>query len=411
MPLNARRRRAARLRRSAGIAIAAILAVYLPLTLLAPIPTLAATAVGHTDPRPAAAALAWPAYGESAVGAVGYPGVLATSGSRDARPIASISKIITSLVVLEAKPLANDEAGPTIRFTSADAALVGTYQRMNGETAPMTAGASMSERELMSVALVVSANNYAAVLADWAYGSRAAFVAAATAWLAAHGLAHTTMLEPTGLNPGNRSTADDLVALGKLALANPVIAGIVSTPSLTVPGIGTIANSNKLLGHDGVDGIKTGTLTGSGACLLFAAEYSIGGKKITVVGAVLGGVDHAALDVDVRSLLRSVKAGFHDVALTSRGEAFATYSTPWKQEARAVATTAASIVVWGDPAIASAVAAKSIRLSAKGAPVGEVTFTVDDQKISVPLALDHGIQDPGAWWRLTNPMTLPSRSG
>lgn len=405
-----RRRRTGITGGTIGIAIVAAVAIYLPLTLLAPLSTVSATPAAITDPTPAPVAFAWPAHGASAVEAVGYPQSLAVNGSTDALPIASISKIITSLVVLEAKPLALDEAGPTITFSAADAALVKKYQSVNGKTVPMVAGASMSERDLLGVALLASANNYAAVLADWAYGSDGAFVTAAKAWLASHGLAHTTLLEPTGLNPGNRSTTTDLVSIGKLALGSPVVARIVSTPSLTVPGVGTVNNGNALLGHDGVEGIKTGTLDQAGACLLFAAEFLVGGTTITVVGAVLGGVDHPAVNADVRALLASVKAGFHDVKLTSRGESFATYSTPWKQKARAVALRAASIVVWSNPKVASSVVTKSVYLARKGSPAGQVVFTVGDQKVSVPLEFDRGLQDPGAWWRLTNPGTLLAAS-
>jgi D-alanyl-D-alanine carboxypeptidase (penicillin-binding protein 5/6) len=395
---------------SLGAAVATAVALYLPLTLLAPISTVAATAVAYTDPAPAPATIAWPANGASAVAAVGYPEVAATNGSTAALPIASISKIITSLVVLEAKPLALEAPGPTITVSAADAALVGTYQSVGGKTVPMAAGAALSERDLMTVALVASANNYAAVLADWAFGSQAAFATAAKAWLLAHGFGQTTIVEPTGMSPANVSTATELVAIGQLALANHVVARIVSTPSFTLPGVGILTNSNALLGHDGVEGIKTGTLNEAGACLLFAAHYSIGGTTITVVGAVLGALDHKTLNADVRAMLASVKAGFHEVRLASKGEPFASYATPWKQKARAIATKAASIVVWSNPRVSSEIAARNLALPSKGAAAGRVTFTVGDQKIRVPLALDRGFQDPGVWWRLTNPGTLMTAS-
>lgn len=392
------------------MAVVTAVALYLPLTLLAPISTVAATAVAYTDPAPAAATIAWPAHGASAIGAVGYPGVRATNGSTAAHPIASISKIVTSLVVLEAKPIALDQPGPMVTFTAADAALVRKYQSMGGMTEPMRAGASLSERDLMSVALVASANNYAAVLANWAFGSETAFASAAKAWLLAHGFGHTTIVEPTGMSPSNASTATDLVAIGQLALANPVVSRIVSSQSFTLPGVGVLKNSNSLLGHDGVEGIKTGTLDQAGACLLFAAHFSIGGKTITVVGAVLGAVNHKALNTDVRAMLASVKAGFHEVKLAARGEPFATYATPWKQKASAVATKAASIVVWSNPRVNSVISTRNVSLPNKGAVTGRVTFTIGDQTVTVPLALDHGFQDPGAWWRLTNPGTLMTAS-
>ena len=102
-------------------------------------------------------------------------------------------------------------AGPDITFDAADAALYDSYRAQQGTVKPVHAGLVLSQLQLMQVVLVSSANNYADSLARWAFGSRAAFLAATKAWLAAHSLTGTTLLEPTGMNPGNTSTASDLV--------------------------------------------------------------------------------------------------------------------------------------------------------------------------------------------------------
>ena len=125
--------------------------------------------------------------------------MLASSGTGEALPIASISKIVTALVVLDAKPLAAGESGPAITFTDADAALYGKYLRVNGKVELISAGVVMSQREALEVVLVSSANNYAESLVVWAFGSQDAFVTAATAWLSVNGLTDTTLLEPTGM--------------------------------------------------------------------------------------------------------------------------------------------------------------------------------------------------------------------
>lgn len=393
-----------------ALAIVAVIvitvAVYVPLTLLAPFTSATATPAVIATPTAAPAALTWPGYGGGAITAIGYPTSMTTGGSTAPIPIASISKIITSLVVLDKKPLTGDDAGPTITFDSSDVALVGKYIKMNGETKPMVVGQKISERDLLSVALIASANNYADALAVWAYGSDAAFVSATKTWLAAHNLAGTTLVEPTGLNPANTSTASDLVAIGQLALANPVIASIVSTKTFTLAPVGTITNSNKLLGSLGVDGIKTGTLDNVGSDLLFSADYTIHGTKITVVGAILGAPDHPTLNASVRLLLANVKAGFHNLKLVTAGQKFASYRSEWATTANAVASKSASVLVWSNPAVTATTTAKAVTFAPSGTRVGKVTFVVGPKVIAVPLVLDRALVDPGGWWKITNPSTI-----
>ena len=386
-------------------AILSVLAVYLPFTLLAPLAPTSAQLLPFTTPDRTAAVAMLPGYGASAVGAIGYPEAFATAGSTEPLPIASISKIVTSLVVLEAKPLLPGDSGPTITFTVRDAALRAKYVALNGETKPLTAGTTISQLDLMRVTLVASANNYADALSGWAFGSRAAFEIAVTAWLSSHGLDHTTIVEPTGINPGNVSTATDLVEIGKLALANPVVASIVSTESMTVAGVGSFANTNTLLGRLGVEGIKTGTLNGS-SNLLFAATFRYGSHAVTVVGAVVGAIDHRAVDATVTTLLAGMKAGFHEITLAKKGEPFANFTTAWSQSARAVSSRAASVLVWSNTPVTAVISATPARAGETRPSIGSVTFTVGSQSLIVPLTLDHRLVDPGPWWRLSNPTKL-----
>jgi D-alanyl-D-alanine carboxypeptidase (penicillin-binding protein 5/6) len=381
------------------------LGLYLPLTLLAPLAPTVAHVLPFANPPRQAAAVALPPYGASAIGAIGYPEVLATAGSAEPLPIASISKIITSLVVLGAKPIAPGSSGPTITFTAADAALTAKYVALDGETKPLKAGSTISELDLMRVALVASANNYADAMAGWAFGTHAAFQSAVDTWLAANGLHHTTIVEPTGIDPRNASTATDLVQIGKLALANPVISSIVSTRTMTLAGVGTLDNTNTLLGRQGVEGIKTGTLNGA-SNLLFAAQYAYGSHTITVIGAVIGGSDHKSVDGSVSALLAGVKAGFHEVTLATRGETFASFTTPWAGRARAVSTRTASVLVWSNTPVTAVVSTEPVGLAPTDTAVGRVTFRAGSQTLSVPLSLDRALADPGVWWRLGHPADL-----
>lgn len=389
-----------------GLAVVLATAFYLPTTLLAPLASVSADVLPYTAPVEAAADISWPNYGASAIGAVGVDGVLASSGSDKALPIASLSKVITTLVVLEEKPLGVDEEGPTIDFTARDVAIYNAYVAENGKVEPVRAGMALSQHQVMELTLVASANNYAQGLVNWAFGSEKAYVKAANTWLAKNGMDDTSMSDSTGMSPKNVATAADLVTLGKLALADPVVSKIIATKTITIPDIGEVENTNDLLGIDGIDGIKTGTLDEAGACLLFAADYEIGDETVTVVGVVLGGEDHPSLDKHIRKLLKGVVKGFHEVELVKAGTSFASYTTSWGETADVVAAEDQSVVVWSDTPISLLVETDPVALSAAGTDVGSLSFAVGDEKISVPLELKTALSDPGAWWRLTNPAAL-----
>ncbi|MBN9240989.1 MAG: D-alanyl-D-alanine carboxypeptidase [Leifsonia sp.] len=381
-------------------------AFYLPLTLLAPLRSVAPVVETYTPPAAVQPAVTFPSYGASGVGAVGYPGVLASAGSTDALPIASISKIITALVVLDQHPITLDDPGPDITFGDVDQGFYDAQLADGGSVGEMYVGLTLSQRDVMNVMLIESANNYAETLATWAYGSESAFVDAATAWLGKVGLASTSIVEPTGVSPDNRSTVADLVELGKLALANPVVAQIVATQSIDIPNLGPIESSNKLLGIDGVDGIKTGTLDEAGSCLLFAQDHTVGSTTVTIVGVVLGGPDHDTIDAAIQSLLAEVDAGFTEVTLATKGQEFAHYETAWGDAATAVAAQDASVAVWSATPVTAAVDVHDVTLATAGADVGSLTFTVGTRTVTVPLTLSATIDDPGPWWRLTNPAEL-----
>ncbi|MET4780297.1 D-alanyl-D-alanine carboxypeptidase [Glaciihabitans sp. UYNi722] len=410
MPVNRRQK----IRRISAIVAGSIvivaLGIYLPLTLLAPLNPAQAEVSGYSSPTRVAASLSWPGYGASAISAVGFPETLASNGTAGPLPIASISKIVTVLVALEAKPLAVGEPGPTVTFSAADSTLFAKYTAMNGTAKPMKTGSTLSELDLLRVVLVASANNYADALATWAYGNQPAFLDATRTWLSAHGMNHTTIVEPTGINPQNTSTATDLLILGKLALDNPVLSTIVSTKTVSVPGVGDFHNTNGLLGRDGVDGIKSGTLEDFGTSLLFAADYRVGGTEVRLIGAVIGASDHDALYGAVKSLLSTVKSGFSEITLAKKGQVFASYSTPWEHVVKAVAQKDVSTVVWSDtPVTVKIEPTTEVGLVRKGGSAGSVTFTAGEATVTVPLVLNHSITDPGPWWRLFNPAPLLTR--
>jgi D-alanyl-D-alanine carboxypeptidase (penicillin-binding protein 5/6) len=255
--------------------------------------------------------------------------------------------------------------------------------------------------------LIISASNYAEAVSTWAFGSQSAFVRATRDWLAANGLTATTMVEPTGIDPRNTSTPTDLIALARIAMANPVVAQIAGMTSLNVPNIPPALNTNTLLGIEGITGLKTGTLEESGSNLLFTATMDVGTpESLRVIGVILGSFSSDSVKLDVRALLGSIRDGFHTVILGEKGQEIGTYSTLWGESARIVLGADASVLTWSDAGVEATFTATPLTTGTDGDAVGTVTWTVGDSVITAPLILDGTIEPPDAWWRLTHPFDL-----
>jgi D-alanyl-D-alanine carboxypeptidase (penicillin-binding protein 5/6) len=386
-----------------ALAVVAAAVVYFTSAVVAPLPQTALTADKVAALAEPAAQLSWPSFGGSAITVENYPGVTIANGSSASVPIASMTKTITALVVPQKKPIASGTDGPDITFTKADVAYLDEVQAEGGSWAPVVAGSTMTEKQALESMLLPSANNYAMSLASWAYGSIPAFVTAANAWLAQHGLTGTHLVDASGFDPGSVSDPADLISIGKMVLADPVLSAIVDTKETTVPGAGTLKNTNALLGVDGIDGIKTGNTTQAGYCLMFASHVKVGSTSLEVVGAVLGASDHAQLWAAVKSLLTSVKAGFHEVTVVKPGQSFGTYTTVWGSTSDLVADETKKELVWSDTPVDVHVSARPVVVGLAGEEVGRVTYTLNGTTETVPLKLSSAIAGPGLGWRLEHP--------
>lgn len=420
-PMDPEIRRKRRIRRLviAAVVIAIVLASgggYVGWALTAPVPDPAVTTRAPEVPVPPAAAIALPAEGSSALtvaGADAYLGAEAsgtwlTSGTGEPRPMASLTKLITALVVLDAHPLSSaDDPGPAITFDKADHDLYDEYYVLGATIAAMPTGTTMSQRDAIATMLIPSASNYAEAVSTWAFGSQSRFLGAARDWLTANNLTSTTIVEPTGISSGNTSTPTDLLAIGRLAAANPAIAKIVATPTLSVPGPGFMVNTNALLGSDGITGLKTGNLGENSYNLLYSASLEVGaGEPLSVLGVVLGGSSRQAVNTSVLRTLSSIRGGFHEIPLATRGQEVGTYSTPWGDEARMVIAEDASVFTWSDTPIAVEMTSTAPAAYEDGRVVGSITWSAGPNTTTVPIEVEGEIDPPTAWWRLTNPSHL-----
>jgi serine-type D-Ala-D-Ala carboxypeptidase (penicillin-binding protein 5/6) len=228
----------------------------------------------------------WPADGQAAV-RIGRSQIQA-GPNQHAAPIASVAKVMTAYLVLRDHPLGLGQHGPTIRLSDADVADTDRRRRQEESVVSIAAGEQLTELQALQALLLPSANNIAAVLARWDAGSTDRFVARMNATARSLGMTHTRYTDPSGYDEATVSTAADQVRLVDRAMRLPVFASIVGTPSATLPVAGTVHNTNRLLGHDGFVGVKTGSTGAAGGCFAFRAIRWIDGKRTTITGVVLG---------------------------------------------------------------------------------------------------------------------------
>ncbi len=230
---------------------------------------------------------AWPAEGEAAVAVEGL-GSVGASGGQKPVPIASVAKVMTAYLTLKQHPLAPGEEGFAIHIGKADVADLKARIALDQSVVNVRAGEVLSERQALEALLLPSANNVAALLAVHEAGSIGAFVGEMNETAAELGMGATHYTDPSGFDEGTVSTAADQLKLARQAMADPTFAEIVALPSAVLPVAGLVPNYNELVGHEGFVGIKTGSDEAAGGCLLFAKEIEVGGRTLTVLGAVFG---------------------------------------------------------------------------------------------------------------------------
>jgi D-alanyl-D-alanine carboxypeptidase (penicillin-binding protein 5/6) len=214
------------------------------------------------------------------------------------RPIASITKVMTALVVIQAGGLNQEIAVPK--------AVTGYVAKWAANAAGLIPGQKFTADELLHIMLVLSAADAAYTLAS-AYGpGLPAFIVKMNAEAARLGLAHTHFTTPDGLpyptETATYSTAAELVRLGEVAMDYPDFRSIVGLRIYNLPkakdhkAVSVSSDNAFLTSYPGAVGIKTGYTDAAGHTLLFEAVR--GGRVLIgdVLGSPLSGFAAAAQD-------------------------------------------------------------------------------------------------------------------
>ena len=211
----------------------------------------------------------------------------------DRRAVASTTKLMTALVALDHLDLHR-------RYT------LPPYFPAAGESvAGLTGGERMTFADLLRAMMLPSANDAAHDVAILTSGSVSRFVALMNARARKLGLHETHFTTPVGLDdPGNYSSARDLVYMALLLRQNPFVREIVSQPRAILHSGArerVVVNRNDLVAkYPFVDGVKTGHTIDAGYVLVGSATRN----GVSVVSSVLGAPSIASRDADSLALLR-----------------------------------------------------------------------------------------------------------
>ncbi|GAB3644767.1 D-alanyl-D-alanine carboxypeptidase family protein [Ramlibacter alkalitolerans] len=190
-------------------------------------------------------------------------------------PIASVTKVLTAMVALDAQP---DLAEP---LTVADE----DVDRLKASSSKLPVGTSLPRKDMLHLALMSSENRAASALARHYPGGKPAFVRAMNVKAKLLGMDGAVMRDPTGLNPGNRATARDLVRMVLAAESyEPITLFTTSTQySGPVARAAAFHNTNPLVASPSwkVELSKTGYIQEAGRCIVMKLQEA--GKELVVV--------------------------------------------------------------------------------------------------------------------------------
>ena len=199
--------------------------------------------------------------------------VLMARNPDDQTSIASITKLMTAMVTLDAQ-LPMQE---TITIDVAD------VDRLKGTHSRLVVGSRLPRRDILRLALMSSENRAAASLARTYPGGRAVFINAMNAKAKALGMQHSHFADPAGLNPRNLSTASDLALMVRAASDYLLIREFTTSTGQTVSLLGgrrqeVFKNTNRLVQSQSpewhIELSKTGYTSEAGRCLVMKARVA-----------------------------------------------------------------------------------------------------------------------------------------
>jgi len=329
--------------------------------------------------------------------------VLFEDNAHESRAVASMTKMMTLLLVMEAVERGEVRLDDPVTITK-------KAEDEGGSQVFLARGGNFTVRQLVAATLIHSANDAAMALAEHVGGSEEAFVARMNQRAAALGMTESHFTSPNGLpstkRPDDVMSADDAAKLGVKLMKFPVIRQYAAMTEMEFHN-GTfekLQTTNKLLGSfPGANGLKTGYHRAAGFCVTASAERG----DLHLIAVIMGSTVRDASFNSAAAILRRgfdewrwaqpLKKGqrMRDPVVVKGGEVstvtVVAASAPklllHRGEARRVVT-----------AITSDGAGAPIR---KGEKVGTITVTLDGKTLaSVPALSDNDVAAASWWQRL-----------
>lgn len=351
--------------------------------------------------------------------------VLFEQGADEQRTPASITKILTALLVLE-----NMDLDDVVTVEEGD------FEHVTAEstTAGLKAGDVLTVRDLLAGLLLPSGNDAAYVLARAVGGDWQTFVGMMNERAAELGCTSTHFSDPCGLAEENHyTTARDLVTVFEAALAYPAFQEIAGSSTWQMPATGdnparTITTTDLLLdpespvymGDEIVAG-KTGFTYDAGKCLIVAAQRD----GMNLVGVVLGGSDEEDADgvtpnyYDMRSLLAWGFGAWETGEVVSAGDVVASAEVTLSSDGDAVDARSDDAIVTTFPR-GTTIADLTVEPSWEGAfqapieegdALGEAAISLDGRAlgtvgVSAASTMELSLVDYALWWVTSDPVHM-----
>jgi serine-type D-Ala-D-Ala carboxypeptidase (penicillin-binding protein 5/6) len=314
---------------------------------------------------------------------------------------------------LKEYPLSPTAGGFTLTVTPAEARDEADDAREDESVVAVRAGERLDERQLLEALLIPSGDNIARMLAAYDAGSVPRFVAEMNATARALGMDRTTYTDPSGYEPTTVSDASDQLRVFERATGFGAFRRIVSMPSVTLPVAGTVENYDPLIA-EGYDG-KTGSDSEAGGCLAFFKHFTVDGRRLTVVGVVLGqgsgrttSVILAAAAAAAERLVGSVTPAVRARTVLSAGTSVMIASSADGRRVAAVTTSPLKVIAWGGLQEDLAFGLRSIGTHlSTGQRVGEATLTgtlptATANQTHSAVRASTALAPPGILWRLAH---------
>ncbi len=320
------------------------------------------------------------------------------------RPMASTTKIMTAILVLE-----------NLRLD--DTITVSQKAGQTYEPKPLLApGDELTVEELMYALLIRSSNGAAVALAEAVAGDVERFADLMNAKAEALGMDDTHFVNPNGLDAdGHYSTAADMAKVAMYAMRDARFRKMVDTPTydLRLPRLSkpiAMVNTNKLLSQvDWVTGVKTGLTPRAEQCLVASATRD----GVSVISVVLGQPSSEVCWNESRALLEYGLTQFRHVVLIGRGTPVAQSQIPYELDGTVRLVTAETVemdLYRDDEAVAEVKLDRPLTLPVEaGERFGEVVVSVSGRQVSaVDLVADASFEETSLgsklsyyWGRLT----------